>query len=145
MTKSKGFSLIELMVTLVIIGILVGIAYPGYREYITRARRSDGQAALLDLASRMERYYSEENTYQTATIGSGGTTDVKATNQSPEGWYAISITAANASSFTIQAVPQNAQATSDTLCQTLTLTSQGVKGITAGPSGTPTGTAAACW
>ncbi len=143
--KNKGFTLIELLMVLVIIGILISIAYPSYRDYITRARRSDGQAALLDLASRMERYYSEENTYATATIGTGNATDVASSNQSPEGWYTLVISSATANSYTLQAIPQNAQATADTRCQTLTLNSQGVKGITAGPSGTPTGTATDCW
>ncbi|QBR84026.1 type IV pilin protein [Legionella israelensis] len=142
--KTKGFSLIELLIVMVIAGILVSIAYPAYREYITRARRSDGQAALLDLASRMERYYSEENTYQTATIGTGNPTDVAADNLSPEGWYTLVINA-TANTYTLQAVPRNAQATNDTRCQTLTLNNQGVKSIANGPSGAPTGTAEQCW
>ncbi|RUQ95605.1 type IV pilin protein [Legionella septentrionalis] len=141
----KGFSLIELLVVLLIIGIITTIAYPSYREYITRARRSDGQAALLNLASRMERHYSEHNTYQTATIGTGKSTDVLSSNASPEGWYVVAITSATESNFTLRATPVRAQATSDTRCQALTLNSLGVKGITAGPGGTPTGTAAQCW
>ncbi|KTD22410.1 type IV pilin protein [Legionella londiniensis] len=141
----KGFSLIELLIVLVIVGILASIAYPSYQEYITRARRSDGQAALLTLASRMERYYSEHNTYQTATIGTGNNTDILSSNLSPEGWYQLSISNATSNSFTLQAAPLNAQATNDTRCQTLTLNNIGVKGIAPGPAGTPTGTANQCW
>lgn len=142
---NRGFSLIELLIVMVIAGILFGIAYPGYRDYITRARRSDGQVALLDLASRMEHYYSETNTYQTATIGTGSATDVHADNVSPEGWYALSISAQSPDSYTLQAVPGSAQATADTRCQTLTINHTGLKGIRAGFSGTPTGTVAQCW
>jgi len=141
----KGFSLVELLVVLVIVGILASIAYPSYRDYITRARRSDGQASLLDLANRMERYYSEQNTYQTATIGTGNATDIIASNQTPEGWYTLSITAANGSSYTLQATPNGVQGTSDTICQSLTINNIGVKGVATGPAGAPTGTAATCW
>jgi type IV pilus assembly protein PilE len=142
---NKGFTLIELMIVVVIVAILTTIAYPSYRDYITRGRRADGQAALLDLASRMERYYSQQNTYQTATIGTGTATDVRATNLSPDGWYTLSISAQTPSSYTLQAIPNNQQATDDRRCQTLTLNSLGVKGITASPGGTPTGPVARCW
>ncbi|WP_278043911.1 type IV pilin protein [Legionella nagasakiensis] len=141
----KGFSLIELLIVMAIVGILASIAYPTYQDYVTRARRSDGQSALLDLASRMERYYSEHHTYQTATIGTGNATDVLSSNTSPEGWYSLSISSATGSTYTLQAIPVSTQATLDTLCQTLTLNQLGVKGITTGPAGTPTGNAAQCW
>lgn len=143
--KEKGFTLIELLIVLVIAGILISIAYPSYREYINRARRADGQAALLDLASRMERYYSEENTYQNATIGAGGTTDVLFSSTSPEGWYTLTISSATANSYSLTATPRNAQATYDTRCQTLTLNNLGQKGIAAGPAGSPSGTVDDCW
>lgn len=141
----KGFTLIELMITVVVIAILVTIAYPSYREYIARSRRADGQSALLDLASRMERYYSDRNTYQTATIGTGAATDVRATNLSPESWYTLAITAQTASSYTLQATPRNAQGTTDTRCQSLTINNLGAKGIANGPAGTPTGPVDRCW
>jgi len=141
----KGFTLIELLIAIIIIGILAGIAYPSYLDYITRSRRSDGQAALLDLASRMERFYSERNTYQTATIATGGNTDIRSTNVSPEGWYTLSIAAQNASSYTLQATPRNAQGTDDKRCQSLTVNNLGAKGITNGPYGAPTGPTSRCW
>ena len=140
-----GFSLIELMIALLIVGILAAIAYPSYVEYITRAHRSDGQSALMNLATRMERYYSEKNTYQTATIASATATDVLSSNISPGSWYTLAITSATGSAYTIQATPRTTQATRDTRCQTLTLTSVGVKGIAAGPAGAPTATVAQCW
>lgn len=142
---NKGFTLIELMIVVVVIAILTTIAYPSYLEYITRARRSDGQAALLDLASRMEKYYSEQNTYQTATIATGGATDIRATNTSPDGWYTLSIPAQTATTYTLQATPLNSQGTSDLRCQSLTINSLGAKGIGDGPGGTPTGPVNRCW
>jgi len=142
---NKGFTLIEIMIAVLIVGILAAIAYPSYTEYVARARRSDGQSALMDLAGRMERYYSDRNTYQTATIGVSNATDVLASNASAEGWYTLSITNASGSAYALQATPVGAQAVADTLCQSLTLTSVGVKGIAAGPAGAPTGTATRCW
>ena len=143
--KNKGFSLIELLTVLLIIGILTTIAYPGYRNYIIRAHRSDGQTALLDLANSMERYYSENNSYQNATIGSGRETDVVSSNESNGGWYSLSITHATDSDYALQAAPIKTQATSDTQCQSFTFNSFGARGITTGPSGAPTGTSTQCW
>lgn len=58
-----GFTLVELLVAVVIVGILASIAVPGYQRYIRDARRSDAQGALMGLASAMERYYTINNTY----------------------------------------------------------------------------------
>jgi len=52
--KRQGFSLLELMITLTIMGILLGFAYPSYQLYTIRSHRLEGQTALLDLAHRME-------------------------------------------------------------------------------------------
>ena len=142
---NKGFSLIELLAVLAIISILTTIAFPGYKTYMTRAHRSDGQTALIDLANRMEHFYSENNDYQKATIGSGKTTDVLSSNLSTEGWYILSITNATDSTYALKAIPILSQATNDMLCQTLTFNSTGFKGITTGPTGAPTGTLAQCW
>ena len=108
----KGFSLIELLAVLVIVGILSAMTYPGYREYIVRAHRSDGQTSLLNLAIRMERSYSENNTYETATVGK----DI-----SDNGWYMLSIIHASTFSYALQATPIGTQASSDTRCQSLTI------------------------
>lgn len=141
----KGFTLVELVITMAIIGILAAIAYPGYSAYVVRARRSDAQAALLDLASRMERYYSQRNTYATATIGTGAATDLTTSTQSSEGWYTLSIPVKTASTYTLQASPNGSQAKADTTCQSLTLTNLGVKGIANGTGGTPSGPVTRCW
>ncbi len=141
----KGFSLIELLIVMVIVGILTTIAYPSYKDYVARARRSDGQSALLDLASRLERFYSEHNTYQTATIATGSSTDILSKTTSPENWYTLSITSATANAYALQATPTGAQGTTDTKCQSLTFNNLGVKGVASGPAGAPTGTVANCW
>lgn len=141
---NKGFSLIELMIVVAIVGIIASIAYPSYKEYITRARRTDGQTALLDLASRMERYYSEQNSYANAIFGTSANS-VRSSNLSPESWYQLTITS-TAATYVLQAIPRNTQITDDRTCQTLTLNHLGVKGIAAGPGGLiPTGPLNKCW
>ena len=63
MKRVAGFSLVEIMVVLAIVGILASIAYPGYASYIARSRRIEGQMALLDILQQQERFYSLHNTY----------------------------------------------------------------------------------
>lgn len=142
---NKGFSLIELLIVLAISSILSAIAYAGYRDNLIRMHRSDGQGALLDLAIRMENYYSKNNTYQTATIGTGTPTDLLANAASPEGWYLLSLSALTNSTYTLEATPLHSQANADTRCQSLTFNSLGVKGVSSGPAGKPTELAGACW
>ncbi|MCC5792689.1 MAG: type IV pilin protein [Legionellaceae bacterium] len=139
--KLQGFTLIELMVVIFIVGILVTIAFPSYNEYITRTRRSDGHTALMDLASRLERYYSEHNTYATARINSGNAVDdVLGSDRSTQGWYTLSITEQGPANYTIQATPRNAQERADQHCANLTYNSLGQKGF----SGS-TGSLEQCW
>jgi type IV pilus assembly protein PilE len=131
MKQFLGFTLIELMIVVAIIGILMTIAVPSYHQHIVKTRRADAQAALLDLAARMERYYAHNNTYATATVGSGNNiTDVLGQSNTSEGYYQLTITASTPNAFTVSAVPQGVQATDDPYCATLTLNSLGQKNTT---------------
>lgn len=60
---SKGFTLIEVMIVVAIIGILAAIAYPSYREYVLRGNRAEGQSLLVEAAARQERFYAQNNAY----------------------------------------------------------------------------------
>jgi len=118
----NGFTLLELMMGLAIVAILVTMAYPTYSNYIIKSRRTDGQIALLDLSSRMERFYSQNNSYQGATLTALGISPL-----SPSGFYRLAIISPQATSFIIQATPIKSQV-NDTDCGALTYNQLGEKG-----------------
>ena len=127
---ARGFTLIELMIVVAIIGILAAIAVPQYSDYVTRSRRADGQSTLLRVAQELERCYTQFSAYNNtncAVVGTGGVSET-----SPEGYYVIAAagSALSASAFTLTATPQGAQATNDSDCTTLTLTHLGGQGAT---------------
>ena len=116
---NKGFTLIELMIVVSIIGILVAVAYPSYTVYVRNSNRADAIDSLTPLAARMEVFYLNNDTYVGATV-------VDAT--SPEGFYTLSISAADAFNYTIAATLVDPA--SDPECTSLTLNSLGQRGAT---------------
>lgn len=93
-----GFTLVELMITVVILAILAAIAYPSYTNHVTRTRRSDAQVALLQIANQQERFFTECNRYASsvtaartcAALGLGFPND-----RSPDSHYQLSVSAGN--------------------------------------------------
>lgn len=61
--KSQGFTLIELMITVAIIGILGSIAYPSYQESVRKSKRAEGRVAILQVMQQQERYMTQYNAY----------------------------------------------------------------------------------
>lgn len=123
MQKQSGFTLIEVMIVVVVIGILASIAFPSYQEYVIRGNRAEGQALLADAAARQERYFSQNNVYAS---------DVTKLNmgsaESTNGHYKLKIESANQNSYKLEATAQGSQASRDTKCGNLTLDSTGVRG-----------------
>lgn len=119
-TKIYGFTLIELMIVMTILAIILSVAYPSYQNSMTKTRRSDGQAALLDAMNAEERYFTENNTYSTTL------SDVNAATTSEEGNYTISAAACGGGidqCVILTATPQGVQSSDGNL----TLNSLGVK------------------
>ncbi|MDM9225657.1 type IV pilin protein, partial [Klebsiella pneumoniae] len=70
--QSRGFTLIELMIVVAVIGILAAVAYPSYQEYVRKSKRAEGRTALMELLQQQERYMTQNNTY--FAIGTTGAT-----------------------------------------------------------------------
>ena len=130
-----GFTLIELMIVVAIVGILAAVALPSYTQYVQRGDRASARAAMLEAQQFMERYYATSNTFVGAVLPARFTSvPVKAPK------YNIAVGNLAAGTFTLTATPIGAV----TKCGNLTLTHTGVKGISV--PATPTAAdISECW
>ena len=71
--RLAGFTLVELMIVVAIVGILSAYAYPTYAGYIVRTRRTEGEAALIEAMQKQERYRLQHNTYVAYSAAEPGT------------------------------------------------------------------------
>jgi len=126
-TRIKGFTLIEIMVVVAIVGILSSIALPAYNEHVRSSRRAAIQACLMDQVHFMERFYSVNMTYANAAPPDcpGGAADL----------YAIEISNQTATTYTLTATATGDQATAKSTCN------KGAVSVTHAGARTP----AECW
>lgn len=135
-----GFTLIELMVAIVVVGILTTIAVPSYQSYVLRANRTVAKAALVDASSRLESYFIVHKSYTNDVtkiqLQRYLKRDSSTSSTQTDAIYDLSISVSG-NSYTVSAAPLGVQL-KDTSCLTLSLTSTGIRSSSAG-------TADSCW
>jgi len=140
--KLKGFTFIELLIAIAIVGIITAIALPSYQSYVLQSNRAVAKAILLENAQFMEQFYTENSRYNLTNPGGVAVALPPVLSQSPRAGgggvihYNIGVVA-TPNAFTLQAVPNAAGPMAGDVCGTLILTNTGVQG--AG------GTVAQCW
>jgi type IV pilus assembly protein PilE len=134
-----GVTLMELLIVVSIVGILAAIAYPSYRQYAIRVKRTDATRELLSMAQRLERCFSRTNDY--TRVDDVPTACVTLPFTNAEGTYRFeNLATMTANTYSLQAVPLAGQA-DDTKCGSFTLNQLGQQGVTGTSSGDPKG----CW
>lgn len=133
---AAGFTLIEILIVVAIVGIVAAIAVPSYSQYMTDARRTDAISFLSEVAGEQVRYFSSNNQYATSMQELGyGTADTFTT---PEGHYVVSVDNSTALKFLLTATPvAGGKQAGDAECANLTISHTGQK--------KSTGTKADCW
>jgi type IV pilus assembly protein PilE len=122
----KGFTLLELMISVAVVGIIASVAYPSYIDNISRANRSEGQRELLRLASLQEQYFTDHREYTTDMTKLGASADPYITDS---GFYSIDASVVGVT-YTLTASARERQATNDSPCLTLSVTDTGKKSAT---------------
>lgn len=130
----SGFTLIELMITVAVVGILAAIAYPSYQEYLLRARRAEAQSLLGEAAARQERWRAQNGSYTTTVAH----LRLAYGDQSEHGFYRLTMDrVAGDGGYTLTATRAASQA-ADKRCGNFTLNALGIKGVSMG-------TVDSCW
>lgn len=131
--KNKlGMTLIELLITVAIVGILGAIAYPSYTQYAAQSKRAEAKRELARIANKMEQYYVDHRTYtdDMTDLGLGADPFITET-----GNYKIDTTVQTVGTFTLTATAKGNQASADPDCTTLNIAHTGQK----------TAESATCW
>ncbi len=133
-TRTQGFTLIEVMITVAIIGILATVAYPSYAAYVARGNRAEGRAAVMKMLLDQERYFTQMNTYVVVNADAEAgqplknfSGDARATSRYWVGAAACTGQALN-QCVSVTAVPKFGNG--DAEAGTLTATSTGARGCT---------------
>lgn len=132
--NQRGFTLIELMIVVVVVGILAAIAYPSYRQYGVRTNRAAATADLAMLSQWMEREYTATGAYDDSPNDNPGVLRIDppfdtSPRDDPTPIYNLSVDALSATTFRVVATPIGAQADDDAACAVLSLDNTGNKCI----------------
>lgn len=141
----RGFSLIELMITVAIVALLAAIALPSYTNYARKAKRMDAKIALLDMASRQERFFSTNNTYTSLATNLGYTTLPASVPGSSTTTYEISVSLPLPPlvGYTLLATPKGDQLKDS--CGSYSINQLGVQANTFSGAGLSPALSADCW
>ncbi len=125
MKAQKGFTLIEVMIVVAILGIILAVAVPSYSSFMQKTRRADAITILSEVAGEQQRFISEQNRYATDMTEMGYPNDPMT---SEEGYYTISVANPTPTSYVLTATPVVGEAQEkDAECGAFTLNSGGVK------------------
>ena len=149
---NQGFSLIELMITVAIIGIIASVAFPAYTSYIAKASRADARAQLMQASQFLQRFYAANDSYSadraSNTVMSQMPANLLQSPASGTKLYDLAMPAGasnTTSQFLIQMVPTTGASMSSDQCGTLTLTSTGVRGCAVNSTACSTTLRDTCW
>ena len=139
--RTKGFTLVELMVTVAVVAILASIALPAYSSFTKQANRTDATKTMQLAAQSLERCYSQRFTYLNCNV-SGTVVNNGSTVTTPNAFYRITFAIPDAQDYTLTAVPIAAPQTVDTQCVQFTLAGTGTQ---AAQDNHAMSTTRACW
>ncbi|MGB0513331.1 MAG: type IV pilin protein [Wenzhouxiangellaceae bacterium] len=132
--RNAGFTLVELLVAMAILGIVLGVAIPNYRQWVLESGRSEAMSVLMQGAQTLERCFTRYSAYNDGNCALGAGDTVMSENNK----YQLTVSTVTANTFSLTAAPQGKQA-EDTKCGSFTLSNTGARGVSTGTD------PAECW